>query len=671
MKYLGCAYYPEYWGRDRYATDARLMQEAGINLARIGEFAWDRMEPRENHFTLDWLHECVETLAAHGIDVLMCTPTATPPAWLTSAYPDTLLTHLDGSRAAHGRRRHYCPSSDSYRRHTARIAEKLAAEMASHKNVVAWQIDNELGPEMSWCFCENCQARFQGWLQGRYGSIEDLNRAWNTGFWSMDYSDWRQVRLGSETLDHYSARVLDSKRFFSDLMVDYARFQAAILRREHPGALVTTNGMGPIFSPIDYYQLFEDLDVACDDLYFDIATMDANAAAMNVFRAIKPGRPYWITETGSGALDHNRPPHKDQFRAWAWSSWMHGAEAHVVFRWRTALSGQEQELQGILEHSGAPRHRYQAVKDCFTEFARLRETLQDAPLPRAEVAIVQDYQVLWAYQASRMGQPVNYLGLVYDLHRKLYDRHVLADIIPPARDLSGYKLIILPSLMISDGDFAARLKQAAQAGATILSLGQIGIRDANNNYLPDPGPQHLEDLLGARLYGGMYLRSFVGPDEALWVPEPKSSAFHLPIAGQLGGQPCSGEIGDWAADAALAGGEALLTYSEDAYQGQPALVYNAFGQGHSLYLAGLRLDLSLANALVDEALRLAGVERGPLTPAHVEVLHRGPFTCAINHTAQPVTVHLTAQGSTLLGDYQDGQAHLGPYGVCLVREGSE
>jgi beta-galactosidase len=172
---------------------------------------------------------------------------------------------------------------------------------------------------MSWCHCENCQARFQGWLKKRYGSIQELNHRWGTGFWSMDYSDWRQVRLGSEPW-LYPSRILDSKRFWSESMTSFALQQAEIIRRNHPQALVTTNGMGPIFQPIDYYEMFGKLDIACDDLYFDIATLDANVAAMNVFRSLKPGRRFWITETGSGALDHNRSPHPDQFRAWAWSS---------------------------------------------------------------------------------------------------------------------------------------------------------------------------------------------------------------------------------------------------------------------------------------------------------------------------------------------------------------
>ena len=667
MKYLGCAYYPEYWGAARFAVDARLMQAAGINIVRIGEFAWCRMEPEEGHYTLDWLHTCFETLHRHGISVLMCTPTATPPAWLTSTYPQTCLVRADGSRATHGSRRHYCTTCDTYRRLGDRITEVLACELARHPNLAGWQLDNEFGPESGWCYCENCQARFQAWLQARYGTVAEINRRWATGFWSMDYTDWRQIRLGDNANSLYSSRNLDSKRFWSDMMIEFARRQAETIRRTQPGAFVTTNGMGPIFSPIDYYRLFDFLDVACDDLYFDIGTMDTDVAAMNIFRCIKPGRPYWITETGSAALDHNKPPHPDQFRAWAWSSLAHGAEAHFVFRWRTCLSGQEQELQGILEHSGEPRHRYAAVRTCFQELRRLWPKLCDLPLPQPEVAIIQDYQTLWGYESSRVGRDVDYMGLIFRLHKQLYRCNVPVDIIPPGRNLSAYKLVVLPSLMMIEADFAKDLHAYVKSGGCVLGIGQIGMRDQNDNYLPTPGPEHLHDLFGIRIEGGMYLKSHMGPDEALWVPAAKQSTVELPIEGVVDGTTLRGAACGWAADISLRGGTSVARFTTDTYAGQPALTTCSHAKGMAVYAAAVRFDDHLTRALLDWLLRHSGAVIGPDTPEHVEVVRRGPVTFVVNHTDKPAEVPLGLAGEALLGDFRDGAAHLKPYGVCVIR----
>jgi beta-galactosidase len=666
MKYLGCAYYPEYWGVERVATDARLMRAAGINIARIGEFAWSRMEPREGHFTLRWLHRTLEILGRHGIKVMMCTPTAAPPAWLTAAYPEVLLVRADGTRAAHGGRRHYCSVSGVYRRHSGRITEVLSREMARHRNVVAWQLDNEFGPEVGWCHCDICQERFRAWLKDRYGTVEKLNRRWKTGFWSVDFSDWSQVRLGEGRPDLYPALKLDSRRFWSDMMVDLARSQTAVIRRNHPSALVTTNGMGPVYQPIDYYELFKGLDVACDDLYFDIATMDASVAAMNVFRCVKPGRPFWVTETGSGALDHCKPPHPDQFRAWAWSSFAHGAEAHFVFRWRTCLSGQEQELQGILEHSGKPRHRYRAVRDCFREFASLRRRFKDLPLPRADVAIVQDYQVLWGYESSRIGSEINYLGLIFGVHRSLYRRNIPCDIVPPGAGLGRYKVVILPSLVMLGGKFAAALRAFVRKGGQVLALGQLGIRDHNDNYLSVPGPEHVADLVGARIEGGMYLRSHVGPDEALFVPAPAESNAGVAVRGTLGGRAVEGQARGWIGDIALDGGEALMSVADGQYGGQPAVVAKRTGKGRMVYVAAARLDDGLAEAVLSHVLTAGGVRNGPQAPVHVEVVKRGRVTFAINHTGVPTNVKLGVGGKVVVGRYRNGEAALDAYGVCVV-----
>jgi len=666
MKYLGCAYYPEYWGVKRVETDAKLMRDAGINIVRIGEFAWVRMEPQEGRYTLDWLHESVQILGRYGIDVVMCTPTAAPPAWLTSAYPEILVLRGDGSRAVHGSRRHYCSTSETFRRHSARITDVLSREMARHKNVVAWQLDNEFGEEGGFCHCENCQARFRTWLKDRYGTVAELNRRWRTGFWSVDFSDWRQVRLGEARVELYSAQRLDSRRFWSDMMIDVAQSQASLIRRNHPRALVSTNGMGPLYQPIDYYKMFKNLDVACDDLYFDIGTMEASALAMDVYRCTKPGKRFWITETGSGALDHGKPPQADQFRAWAWSGWARGSDAHFVFRWRTCLSGQEQELQGILEHSGKPRHRYAAVKKCFREIARLHDRFKKLPLPKADVAIVQDYNVLWGYESSRIRREIEYLGIIYAAHRNLYARNILADIVPPAADLNGYRVVVLPSLMMISAEFAAKLRAFVKKGGVVLALGQIGMRDFNDNYLPEPGPEHLGDLLGVQIEGGMYLRSHVGPDEALWVPVPAETLVEVGVRGHLGDRQAEGKAKAWIGDLTLKGGTALLHFTDEAYAGQPAVVEKRTGKGRVVYAATARFNDELASDLLDYALKAGGVKRGPEAPLHVEVVKRGKVTFVVNHTTEPASVALNIKGKAVVGTFKDGIAKLPAYGVCVV-----
>jgi len=662
MKYRGVAYYPEYWPEARWDEDIRLMREAHINLVRVGEFAWTPMEPAEGCYTLDWLHRLVQQMGAAEINVLLCTPTATPPAWLTSAYPEVLLVRENGERAEHGRRRHYCPTNPTYRQFSRRITDVLSREFAQYANVVAWQLDNEFGPEYSFCHCASCQAQFRVWLQRRYGSLEELNRRWATRFWSMEFSAWEQIKLAKN--DFYSATMLDSKRFWSESFVDFAVEQTDIIRANHPGAIVTTNGMGPIYEPINYYDLFSFLDVAADDLYFDIATMDGDAMALDIYRNYKPGKAFWITETGSGALSADKVPTAGQLRAWAFSALARGCEAYNIFRWRTCLSGQEQELQGVIEVSGKPRRRYAAVQALFAELEALWPRFADEPLPTAEVAIINDYDVNWGYKSARINVHVQFDRRFQQAYRACFERNVPVDVIPPDRALDGYKVVVLPSLMMVSDELAARLRAFTAAGGTLVSLPQLACRDFNDNYLPACPPVGLTDLFGLRVESGMYLRNFTGPDQALWVPKQNFADETPAVRVMLAGGEVIGMTESWMEDIELDGGTAAGVFTDNDFAGQPFLVEHRPGNGRTLYLAAYPSP-ELLGAIIADALTSAGVPLGPSTPPWVEVLHRGPYTFAINHTADPVSVPLPA-GDVVTGTYRDGQAQLAGHDVCVL-----
>jgi len=663
MKHLGCAYYPEYWGNERFETDARLMQEAGINIVRIGEFAWCRMEPEEDVFTLEWLHECVQVLGSYGIKVIMCTPTATPPAWLTSAYPDTLMVRPDGIRLEHGGRRHYCYSSDAYMRHTTRIVEKLASEFSKYETVVGWQIDNEpdLG-ETGGCYCECCEAKFQAWLKNRYGSVEELNKYWKTGFWSMDYTDWRQVRLGLLDGQHYTSRALDTRRFFSAALGGYIISQRDIIKKYHPEAIVSTNLNGSLFTSLDYNNIYSTMDIAMKDLYFDICTMDTNVLIMDQFRSYKPGKKFWITETGAGMCGVGRPSHKNQFKAWMWSSYAHGADAYVVFRWRTCLSGQEQELEGMLEHSGHPGHRYRKVKAAFKEMREISDVLGDLPLPSPEIAIVHDYDVMWGYQSNSCSKVIDYEKIFQMLYKELYKKQLSADIIDTKVPLENYKLVILPSLIMIDEDFAQKLQEFVQQGGVVLAQGQIGMKDRNCNYLNECGPQFLQDLLGVKINGGMYLVSKVEVGES-WT---NGTNFSVKLAGKLESMDLSGAASVWVGDIELNGGNPLLSFIEDDYEGQGAIVEKQTGKGTAVYTAAIALDDKLLENLFEYTLRKAGIRFHKGIPAHVEVIYRGNYTFIINHLKDTVRLKLDIQGKAILGEFAYGEVCLNPYGVLIL-----
>jgi beta-galactosidase len=661
MRYRGAAYYPEFWPEDRQDEDLRLMVEARVNLVRMGEFAWAAMEPRAGRFDLAWLASCVQRMNAAGISSLLCTPTAAPPAWLTSAHPEVLLVKRDGVRLTHGGRRHYCPTSPVYRRLAARVTRALARRFRGMPGVVGWQIDNELGPEADQCWCPACGRAFRSWLRERYGTLAALNAAWKTRFWSLEYSDWRQVEM--RRAHGFPSMELDVRRFQSDAWIDFCAAQAAILHAECPGVPVTTNMMGPLFRWIDYGKMSAHLDVAADDMYFDMSTMAGNAMACDVFRSLKPGEPFWITETGSGALSTGLGPSAGQLRAWAFSALARGSEAHVIFRWRTCLSGQEQDLQGILETSGRPRRRYAAVKSLFAELESLWPRLGSLPLPKAGVAILNSWDVRWAYQSTGIGGQVKEHPHVFALHELFYHRNVLTDVIPVDRDLSPYRLVVLPVLCIVPPALAGRLAAFVRSGGVLLASPQLASRDAFNNYVPRCAPDGLADLFGLRVESREYLDTANEPDQALWFPENRMGQETVGLRFPDGG---TGSALRYMEDLELTTAEPLCMYTENHFAGRPAAAVNQAGGGSTFYMAAF-MDDAAAGRVTDAALARAGVERGPVTPRWCEVVRRGSVTFVMNHAREACDVRIGGRAA-LVGEWTDGVAHLPGHGVCVVED---
>ncbi len=125
LAHLGVCYYPEHWPEERWPEQAALMTEAGISHVRIAEFAWSRIEPKRDTFSWAWLDKAVAVLAAAGLKIIMCTPTACPPRWLIEEHPEVLPVAPDGSTRTFGSRRHYRFASDTYRREARRISKAI------------------------------------------------------------------------------------------------------------------------------------------------------------------------------------------------------------------------------------------------------------------------------------------------------------------------------------------------------------------------------------------------------------------------------------------------------------------------------------------------------------------------------------------------------------------
>ena len=470
---LGVCYYPEQWDDETVKEDVIRMKELGLKFVRIGEFSWSKIEPEPQKFCWDWLGDFLDLLMKHGLKAVIGTPTATPPKWLVDAHPEMLPVDEEGRQRRFGSRRHYCFSNSDYRGHVERIVTLLARRFGKHPAVIGWQLDNEYGCHNTVrCYCPRCREGFQKWLEEKYGSIENLNQAWGTLFWSQRYRDFSEIELPNLTVaEPNPAHVLDYHRFASDQVVLFNQLQAGIIHDLSPGRFVTTNFMG-FFFDFDHYRLARDLDFASWDSYplgftavgrfpdeekrryATTGHPDVAAFHHDLYRGMGGGR-FWVMEQQPGPVNwapYNPVPEKGMVRLWTWEAFAHGAGAVSYFRWRQAPFAQEQMHSGLLRPDSIPDQGYHEVK-------QVAEELADIGLPpqtRAQVAIVFDYEAAWVYEIQPHGGGLDYFELVFTFYSALRRLGLAVDILSRHGPFEGYKLVIVPSLpVLRDEDVEA------------------------------------------------------------------------------------------------------------------------------------------------------------------------------------------------------------------------
>jgi beta-galactosidase len=471
---LGCCYYPEHWPESLWAEDAQRMAAMGLSLVRIGEFAWSRIEPEPGQYDWGWLDRAIDTLHAAGLQVILGTPTATPPKWLVDAMPDMIALDQQGHPRGFGSRRHYCFSHEGYREECRRIVTALATRYGQHPAIVMWQTDNEYGcHDTVLSFSQAAASSFRGWLAARYGTVEALNAAWGNVFWSMEYRAFAEVDPPHLTVTEANpAHWLDYRRFVSDQVTSFNRAQVDILRALSPGVDITHNFMG-FFTEFDHHDVGRDIDVATWDSYplgfleqFWFSSEEKRAymrqghpdiAAFHhdLYRGCSNGR-WGVMEQQPGPVNwarFNPAPLPGMVALWTLEAAAHGAELTSYFRWRQAPFAQEQMHAGILRPDSTEAeaaNEVRAAADALTNIGA-QQTAQ------APVALVFSYEAAWVIGIQPQGQSFRYLELAFEWYSALRQRGLDVDIVSPDADLSAYQMVVVPTLPIVPEGFVEKV----------------------------------------------------------------------------------------------------------------------------------------------------------------------------------------------------------------------
>jgi beta-galactosidase len=621
---IGVCYYPEHWPEALWLDDARRMREAGIKRVRIGEFAWSRLEPRPGRYDFDWLGRALDILHGEKLEIVLGTPTATPPKWLVDQMPDMLPVDARGRTRGFSSRRHYCFSHAGYRRECARIVKALAARFGGHPGIVAWQTDNEYGcHDTVLSYSHEALVGFRHWLKERYGDIHSLNEAWGNVFWSMEYRDFAEIDLpvGAVTETNPSHRA-DFHRYSSDQVAAFNRVQTGIIRALSPGRDILHNFM-TFFLDFDHYAVMKDLDIATWDSYplgsldvFPGETVhkaafartgdpDMQAFHHDLYRCAGRGR-FWVMEQQPGPVNwaqYNTDAMPGLVRLWGLEGFAHGAETISYFRWRQAPFAQEQFHAGLNLPDNTADRALGEVERLSADLAMLGPLGQPAP---AKAALVFSYEAAWFLRVQPQGRNFTYVEQVFAMYRALRRLGLDIDVVWPHADLSSYALVLVPPMPHVPDVLAAAL---VNFEGTLLVGPRTGSRTASHR-IPDnlaPGP--LAGVLGVRV---TRVESF-RPYSAVSVRyDNEVFAFDR-----------------WREFVVAAPGTEVLAETQDD---QPALTRH--GRAH--YLAGTP-DKGLLERIVERLAREAGLSVAALPPG-LRTRRRGTYRFVFNYGPEPVDI---------------------------------
>jgi beta-galactosidase len=627
---FGGDYNPEQWPREVWREDVALMQEAGVNLVSIGIFSWALLEPSEGVFDFSWLDDVMDMLAAAGIGVSLGTPTASPPAWFWSAYPEARPVTRDGIPLGFGSRGMASPSSPEYAAACARITTELGRRYATHPALRIWHVHNEYGAPVSECYSDHSVLAFRDWLRARYGTLDTLNGAWGTAFWGQHYGEWAHIDAPRRAASVVNpAQRLDFARFSSHALLQCFRRERDILHELSPGIPVTTNFMATSCPAVDYWKWADEVDIVSNDHYLTAERDDNHimlALDADMVRSLAGGRPWLLMEHSTSAVNwqpRNIAKARGELARNSMSHFARGADGIMFFQWRASRSGAEKFHSAMLPHAGADSRVFRETRDLGSVLAGLAPVLGSRVTAR--VALLWDWESFWAQDLEwRPSVELGHRRQVEAYYTELWKSGVTVDFAHPEADLSGYDLVIAPALYLLSDVGSANLDRYVTDGGRLVVSFFSGIVDEVDRVPRGASPGQLRHVLGLSI-----------PE---FLPLRKGEMVTL----------SDGTIADaWTDSIELAGATSLLDYVDGPAAGLPAVTRNTHGGGVAWYVS-TRIEGAGLTDLLEPILREAGIALDPLARQGLETVTRAgddaTYSIHINHGSDDARVGNAGDG---------------------------
>ena len=652
---VGAYYYPEHWPEEQWSRDLKKMADLGFEFTHFGEFAWARMEPEEGRYDFKWLDKAVELAADNGLKVIMCTPTPTPPAWLTQKHPEILTVSAEGYQQQHGSRLHVSYNNKTYLYYVEKIVEQLAKRYGKDERIWGWQIDNEPHYGTLYDYSPAAEKEFRIWLKDKYSTIENLNEAWGAAFWSQTYNNFEQVQIPNENKAPAGVNPhaqLDFQRFNADQLAEALRFQADLLREIiSPDQWITTNYAYYKFLPsVDLYRNREDLDFASHTMYLlstflnypagdlahrlgsgmELSFSNEFAKSINGYTGImelQPGQINWG--------QYNSQPLPGAVKMWIWHSFALDDKFTCAYRFRQPLFGSEQFHKGILETDGV------TVSEGGKEYVEALKEIKKLKNIYAPSDAPSDYT---SRKTAFLWKQENLLDMENYPHNQSWDswQHYytyyenLKTLGAPVTFLSEndefdpeeFPFLVAPAFQLVDSNLIEKWKEYAEEGGNLVLTSRTGLKDNRGHLWQELLQKPIWDLIGAEI----------------------KFYDHLP-PGKSGNVGFNGENYQWNVWGDILevkNAEAWATYQDQHYEGAPAVVHRKLGSGTVTYIGVWTEQWELERMALRKLYKENDAKILDL-PRYVFTEWRDGFYVTVNYTSNEVTAPVSSTGKIIYG----------------------
>ncbi|WP_276736601.1 beta-galactosidase [Bacillus sp. (in: firmicutes)] len=654
--YHGACYYPELWDEETIRQDIDIMREVGVNVVRIGEFAWSVMEPEEGEIDVGFFKEIITRLYNNGIETIMCTPTPTPPIWLSHGRPDRMHVNEKREVMGHGSRQHACTNNPYFRKRAAIITSNIAKELGKLPGLIGWQLDNEFKCHVAECMCETCMHLWHDWLKGRYGVIERLNEAWGTDVWSETYQTFEQVPPpGPAPFLHHASLSTMYQLFSMEMIAQFADEQAKIIRC-YSDAPITHNGS--VMFSVDNERMFRNLDFASYDTYASQENASAFLLNCDLWRNLKQGRPFWILETSpsyAASLESSAFPHADGYlQAEAVSSYALGSEGFCYWLWRQQRSGSEISHGSVLSAWGEPAVGYQNVLAVERARKEIESVILSTEPVQAEAAMTYSDRAK-AYIKTEPHRGLRHRSLVTHFYERILNTGIHRDLIPEGAPLDGYRLLFTPFLPYLSSEFINKASAFAEAGGIWIAGPLTGGRTSEHTIHTDCGLGELEKTSGIKTLFTFPMNEDVNTGKAFGITAP---------------------LGLWSAVFDTGSGNILGTVESGPGAGHAFLTEQKHGKGKIVMLGSLpsgKEGDAMLEALVRHYAAEAAISiRSDVTPGTIVAPRKGDnglVWIIVNMDGKGGSVTLPEAGTDLLTNRSAiaGRLAVGPHEYRVIQ----